>query len=359
MDGVRARIFRIIRYRRLPVMQSAARFVPVSLLLAAAALAQVTPPETFGAESNPTGDPLGGGEGYRDVVTTGDLVATSKAELLAALRRARRGQTVFVDGDAEIDLTGERSIVIPGGVTLASDRGRGGAAGALLFTTEDKPTPPGAAERFELFATGGAGVRVTGLRLRGPDDGRRRRYEFLNSDGVLATHDALRVDNCEIAGWSHGGVYLRRGANHRVHHCSIHHCQRQGLGYGVVLDVAEVRIEANVFDWCRHAIAATGRPGSGYEACYNLVLENANGHSFDMHGGADRKDGTDVAGDWLKIHHNTFRASHVYAVVIRGVPREFAEVHHNWFPAGGTVRAVSQKNGRGNLRIRRNLFGAK
>lgn len=341
-------------------------YAPLAFSLAIAASAQTTPAaketptdETFGAESNPTGDPIGGGAGYRDIRATGDVRVGTKQELLAALGRAQRGQTILVDGSAEIDLTGERSIAIPGGVLLASNRGRDGSPGGLLFTTEDKAVPAGKAERFALFVTGGPEVRVTGLRLRGPDDQRRGRYEFLNSDGVQAEHDGLEVDNCELWGWSHGGVYLRRGTGARVHHCSIHHCQRAGLGYGVVLDVAEVRIEANVFDWCRHAIAATGRPDSGYEACYNLVLENANGHSFDVHGGRDRKDGTHIAADAVKIHHNTFRATHVYAVVIRGMPRERAEVHHNWFPHSDTVRAVRQTNQRGNLRVYRNLLGDK
>ena len=125
-----------------------------------------------------------------------------------------------------------------------------------------------------------------------------------------------------------------------------------------MLDISEALIEANVFDWCRHAIAATGRPGSGYEARYNLVLEHANGHSFDMHGGRDRKDGTNVAGDWIKIHHNTFRAAGVYAIVIRGKPRQGAAIHHNWFP-GGSARVVRQLNAKGNVRNYRNLVGTK
>ncbi|MCK5944598.1 MAG: right-handed parallel beta-helix repeat-containing protein [Planctomycetes bacterium] len=328
------------------------------------ALAPTAPPqdpqpaaaETFGAAAKPDGDPLGGGPGYRDIRTAGDHRVTDKDSLLRALRAAKPGDVVFVDGAASIDLTGEQRLAIPAGVTLASDRGRDGSPGALLFSTEDRPTPT-KPERFALFVTGGAGVRVTGIRLRGPDEAQRERYEHLNSDGVQADHGDLEVDNCELWGWSHGGVWLRRGRGHRVHHCSIHHCQRKGLGYGVVLDVAEARICGNVFDWCRHAIAATGRPGSGYEACHNHVLGHANGHSFDMHGGRDRKDGTDVAGDWLKIHHNTFGAAHVYAVVIRGVPRERAEVHHNWFTASDTVRAVRQLNKRGNLHVGANLFG--
>jgi len=64
-----------------------------------------------------------------------------------------------------------------------------------------------------------------------------------------------------------------------------------------------------------------------------------------MHGGRDRKDGTDIAGDWLKVHHNTFRAAKP-ALSIRGTPREKAEVHGNWFRDGRAVRGhVDPKTG--------------
>jgi hypothetical protein len=152
---------------------------------------EVQDPERFGAESNPTGDPLGGGDGYRHTFSTGDYVAGTAAELVTALKSASSGQVVFVTNDAEIDLTGLRSIKIPGGVTLASGRGTRGVNGGLLYTTEDKRTPEGESERFSLFETGGENVQITGLRLRGPDDERRGRYEFLNSDGVLSEKKGL------------------------------------------------------------------------------------------------------------------------------------------------------------------------
>ena len=87
---------------------------------------EVQEPELFGAASNPTGDPLGGGDGYRDTVLTGNYVVDTAAELVTALKNASSGQVVFVANDAEIDLTGLRSIKIPGGVTLASGRGAKG-----------------------------------------------------------------------------------------------------------------------------------------------------------------------------------------------------------------------------------------
>jgi len=318
--------------------------------------------EAFGAEPNPTGEPLGGGKGYRRAVTKGDFRASTLAELLDALGRAKAGQIVYVPDEAEIDMSGQEGVVIPGGVTLAGGRGRQGAAGGLLFSTKLKT--------FPLFRTGGDGVRVTGLRLRGPDPQRRtdemrklgkagKYYSIPNSDGIQCVHKRLEVDNCELSGWSHAAVFLRKGsADAHIHHNHIHHNQRLGLGYGVCLDQAGGLIEANRFDWCRHHVAGTGRPGTSYEARYNLVGEHANGHSFDMHGGADRKDGTDVAGDRIRIHHNTFKATHVPGVVIRGRPRERCEVHHNWFLHAGSDRAVRQIRAKGNMAVGPNHYAA-
>ena len=323
-----------------------------------AAAAQRT--ETYGCEANPTGDPIGGGPGYRRIVPPPASQVKTAERLVAALANAKAGDVVYVADDAEIDLSGKENLTVPAGVTLASGRGRGGSQGALLFSNQLKTIP--------LFLTGGDKVRVTGLRLRGPDPGRRtdemrrlhregKYYSIPNSRGIQSAHPGLEVDNCDLSAWSHAAVFLRKGASGaHVHHNAMHHNQRSGLGYGVCLDESTALIEANRFDWCRHHIAATGRPGTGYEARYNLVLENANGHSFDMHGGRDRKDGTDIAGDWLKIHHNTFRAPSVAAVVIRGRPTGRADIHHNSFHHAGPDKAVRQTNAKGNLHVYENVY---
>jgi hypothetical protein len=304
--------------------------------------------ETFGAEPNPTGDPIGGGPGYRRILTTGDFVVRAKAELLAALRAAKPKQVIFVPDGVEMDVTGLKSVTMPAGVTLASCRGLRGAKGGTLFSN-DLTTAP-------LFVTGGDEVRLTGLNLRGPDpersDQERTKPE---SSLITTTHYGLEVDNCEVSAWSYAGICPRRGATHvYVHHNFIHHCQRAGLGYGVSLDQADALIEANIFDWCRHHIAATGAPGTSYEARYNIVLTNASSHYFDMHGGRDRGDGTDIAGDWMKVHHNTFQGLGQRAIVIRGTPSQLAHVHHNWFWNPDVTFAVKSP---GNTLVERNAFG--
>ncbi|MCP4641427.1 MAG: hypothetical protein GY851_13380, partial [bacterium] len=120
-----------------------------------------------------------------------------------------------------------------------------------------------------------------------------------------------------------------------------------GLGYGISHGAASSVVEFNRFNWNRHSIAGTGSPGCEYVARHNIELGESLSHCFDMHGGRDRKDGTDIAGTSIEIYNNTFRAPRT-PVVIRGVPQETCEVHHNWFPKHPSpdkaVRASARTN---------------
>ena len=305
----------------------------------------------YGAKPDERG-PIGGGPGYADVVTDGEHRVSDLDGLLRALQEAKAGEVVYVAGDAEIDCTARVHVdklvlEVPAGVTLASNRGHAGSRGALIFSDALATRP--------LLRALGPDVRITGLRIRGPDPrqrldhhrrsfkegrGRGYYYKFPVSDGVVSEHPGLRVDNCEMAGWSHAAIFLRGGKRHRIHHNYVHHNQYNGLGYGVCLDRAEALIQFSLFDFNRHSIAATGRPGTSYEASHNVELGDSLSHCFDMHGGRDRKDGTDIAGTWIRIHHNTFRARKT-PVVIRGTPEESCKVSENWFPHHGT------QNGKG------------
>jgi hypothetical protein len=202
-----------------------------------------------------------------------------------------------------------------------------------------------------MFASGGPEVRLTGLRFRGHFGGNER--IGTSSRFFSIGHWSNEIDNCEIFNFNVAAIGVGSGAlNCQIHHNYIHHNQRGGLGYGISLSSSDVHIIANIFDYCRHHIASSGRPGSGYEAAWNLVLEHATSHHFDMHGGRDRGDATDIAGDWMHIHHNTFRSTRRH-VAIRGVPSDGAEIHHNWF-ATEPGKAVSTG---GNTRIYRNVYG--
>ncbi len=323
--------------------------------------------EVYGAKPNEVGG-IGGGETYTRIVTAGNYTVSNADELIEALSKAKSGETVFVNEDAEIDMSvrvraEDFVLKIPEGVTLASNRGHNGSQGALIYSDEFKTRP--------LIQVEGPNVRITGLRLRGPDPklrmalhrrsfrqggpGHEYYYKFPTSDGIVTNHPKLEVDNCILYGWSHAAVYLRKGDNHHIHHNFIHHNQRHGLGYGVSHNTSFSLIEYNLFDNNRHSLAGTGRSPSGYEARHNVVLEHANSHLFDMHGGRDRKDGTDIAGTWMKIYNNTFVATHQRAIVIRGVPEEEALIHHNWFyiPNPGNKVVASS----GNTKVTNNVYG--
>ncbi|MFW5869014.1 MAG: hypothetical protein ACOCX2_14410 [Armatimonadota bacterium] len=320
----------------------------------------------YGAQADERG-PIGGGEGYENIVTEGDFTATTLEELIDALAQAEAGQTVFIPDDTEIDLTtfiyiDEFVLEIPEGVTLAGERGNNGAAGALL--TSD------ALRTRRMIQALGPDVRLTGLRIRGPNpkryiDHHRRAfrdgpgssyyYKFPTQDGIATEFDRLEVDNCEISGFGHGGVRLMEGEDHHVHHSYIHHCQYQGLGYGVVLNRAFSVIEYNLFDWNRHSIAGTGRTPSGYIARHNIELGTSLSHCFDMHGGRDREDGTDIAGTRMEIYNNTFRAPQA-AIKIRGVPEDICEVHRNWFVTHQTKDAAVGRAAEG-TRVYDNVYG--
>jgi WD40 repeat protein len=300
--------------------------------------------DSVGCEANPTGDPIGGGAGYRDIKTSGDFTVRTREELLGALQQAQAGQVVFVPDGVELDLTGVVNQPIPAGVTLAGTRGLNGSLGARLFTALRATSP--------LLYSRGDNVRITGLRIEGPYAGPELIAEF--SYGLSIAHHNCEVDNCEVYNWNCVGIGVGGGGEVFIHHNDIHHCQLSGYGYGVATGRANCFIIANKFDWCRHDIASSGSPGDCYEAAWNWTGPNATSHRFDMHGGRDRGDGTQIAGDWMSIHHNTFADAERRAVVIRGVPSQGADIHHNWFAHPAPTDTVSSD---GNTTVHHNACG--
>lgn len=318
----------------------------------------------YGAKANETG-PIGGGKGYKKVITSGDYTVDSLESLIEALGKAKSGQVVFIPGDLIIDMTtfiyiDKIMLKIPAGVTLASDRGHNGSPGAQI--TSDGLDTPG------MISIEGPGVRLSGFRLQGPNSkryldhhkrafgtggpGRTYYYKFPTSNGIITKSGNLEIDNCEITAFSHAGINLQKGTGIHIHHNMIHKCQYNGLGYGVTHDEASSTIEFNQFNENRHSLAGTGRPGCGYIARNNVELGISLSHNFDMHGGRDRKDNTNIAGTTMEMYNNTFLGPQ-RAVVIRGVPQDKCDVHHNWMPthkdAASAVRAEEKTNTTNNL----------
>jgi len=333
-------------------------------------------PERVHTDSPGADDPWrhGGGAEYPDQVDPTWPVVTvvnTADDLVAALEGAVAGDIVFVEGDAELDLT-DRRPCLPEGVWLASDRGNLGAPGALLYATNVETVP--------FLDICGDDVRITGLRIVGaephecpdawPDDctgdieGDSNCRDCTPASIGLQSrgYDRLELDNNELAAWSYAAIWLADGTGHHVHHNHIHHTWRQGLGYGVVLtdetDVA-VDIAWNRFDANRHAVAGSGYPTQSYTARSNLVLDTANGHVFDMHGQDEREDdGSEWAGDELVIHDNTVLYEGSYALVVRGKPARGSWLYDNCLARDDADAAALQRFFEGNFHVDEDPNGA-
>jgi len=318
----------------------------------------------YGAKADETG-PIGGGKGYKNIITSGDYTVDSLESLIDALAKAKEGQIVFIPGDKIIDMTtfiyiDKIMLKIPKGVTLASDRGHNGSEGAQI--TSDSLDTPG------MIQIDGPDVRISGIRLQGPNSkryldhhkrafgpggpGHTYYYKFPTSRGIISKFGDLEIDNCEISAFANAGVSLQKGTGSHIHHNLIHKCQYNGLGYGVSHDESSSLIEFNQFNENRHSLAGTGRPGCGYIARNNVDLGISLSHVFDMHGGRDRKDNTTIAGTTMEMYNNTFYSTQ-RAVVIRGIPQDKCDVHHNWMPthkdAAAAVRAEEKTYTTNNL----------
>ncbi len=322
----------------------------------------------YGAKANDQG-PIGGGKGYRRMITTGDHIVTSLDELIAGLQDARRGDTIYIPGETVIDLTTYAYIDnlvlhIPDGVILAGSRGLKGSKGPLIFNQ--------ALKSKTMMIAEGPDVRITGLRIQGPNSrrylehhakafgpgGKRHEYyyKFPTNTGIFTSYANLEIDNCDISGFSHRAIFFSTGKGHHVHHNFIHHCQYNGLGYGVGHDKSSSLIEYNYFDHNRHSIAGTGNPGCSYIARNNVELGTSLSHCFDMHGGKDRKDGSEIAGTNLEIRNNTFRAD-TAAIGVRGEPEDKCDISRNWFASHMELKQAVTDYGYGNINVVDNVYG--
>jgi len=323
----------------------------------------------YGAEANPTGNPIGGGQGYSRVLTSGDHTVAGRQELLDALEQAKAGQVVYVEPDAEIDLSGLVHVAIPDGVTLAGNRGQDGAGGPLLFTSR-----MGESNYPFLFGTGNKS-RVTGLRIEGPDPDyadytdQTKAAAYAFGARAIATQGETEVDNCEISNFYRDGVAVNSKGVH-VHHNFLHDI----AAYPVVVGTRSgppTLIEANVIHWGWHATAGSGTAGTGYEARYNILEPHTIAppfgkvaHCLDQHPDIDilRAGKLRVAGDSLEWHHNTIvlhggstDPDSTVAMKIRGTPRSLARVYNNWFQTTDVSQALGLSFG--NVWIYNNVYG--
>ena len=283
-----------------------------------------------------------------------------------------KGQVIYIPNDLEIDLTGKKNIVIPSGITIIGDRGKEGGLGARLFTTDSGI--------FPLFKVED-NIKISGIRIEGGDkniyfnnieiigenSNNLNRYKNPVSTGIEIIGSDFILENCELSGWTHTAIHVKKGSKRNTFKYNFfHHNRRYGLGYGITVDGGEALIVANYFDYNRHDIAGTGIPGSGYEVYLNVFLSNTYSDSIDMHGGYDRKDGTNIAGDYMYVYNNYFERieGKRKAAWLRGIPQSESFFEYNYVRVKEKLKKkkyqdinqFEQVNAKGNIIIKNNYI---
>lgn len=305
---------------------------------------------------------------------------------------------VILESNIDMDLTGYENIVVRQGVTLTSEKpavtgelspmyrfigdyslptvpARDARTLGPRLYTNSRPKPLFHIDCAYPESLWGDNVKFSNFRLQGPH------YETMEGDdnlerGIMITScTGVDISTMEVSGFSGQAIYvsdpkLRQVGPDavRVHDNFLHHNQHEGgNGYGVDVGAsAWVTIERNVFDFNRHAIAASGKLGTSYIADHNLVLKgggvhnkwyNHYTHEFDVHGDAncDYLPGEWAehiwncgnAGDYFEFTNNAFQYTSDHAIKLRGVPRQKAKIFGNVFAhdsVGDAVETFSSTN---------------
>jgi PKD repeat protein len=313
----------------------------------------------FGANANPTGNPIGGGNGYvspHDYVNaTHDYTVTTLSELKSAISSATSGQIIWIPDGVTITIStienaGARKVLsktVPDGVVLASSRGYNGQAGGKIKVTA----------KATGYMTGiwfGSNCVVSGLTFEGPS----AFSSSMQNCAIRCEAEHLEVENCEIYNFCQGGIYFEppfagysiawnSPKRHWVHHCYIHGIQQHGMGYGVAeasdfsgCSIACLVEACKLYD-CRHQISCTHGRGYNFEIRYCDIGDawyyyNGNTSStkkyscpIDAHGMGDSTSG--YAGTHYEIHHNTFSSNPGKANIgVRGIPEDRFNIYNNW-----------------------------
>jgi len=278
------------------------------------------------------GKPIGGIGGYDDVVdyttlsnnhTSSWIVGsggTPVDSLEAFLNFANTGDTVFIMGNLEIDISGTEYDII-GGCMLCSERGlvRNDSLkpGALLYHGDRTQGMSG------WKWTNVAGLRVTGLRFRGA-------YSALEGNMVTSdsfvlplasqemffyiNKDSCIIDNCEFWGVGYAPFPMYAGLGHYIHNNYIHNASEIYHGYGITAFNGTItyRTEANLWDYVNWDLMLGGGNGCanvGSNHSYNIIGHNSQATAIYQHAGVDATNSTDTIRNCTVRHTGNYSGS--------------------------------------------------
>ena len=336
------------------------------------------------------------------VVHIADSSTDSRLQMIQALElpneRVVLEPGVDMDMTGSVDQSGSATINIAPGVTFTSERPLevvigppvvqprallGGSIFNLPRPQARTPSDPGPRIYTHdhvpvLFSIGHSdNVTISGFRIQGPDWDPTDDASAFERGIEVASSVNVDISNMELSGWSWAAIQVEdpdhraTGPDNltdvRIHDNFIHHNQHIGEdGYGVDVQTAWATIERNVFDFNRHAITASGHPGTGYDANQNLVLKGGGYQGklfdtwiqvFDVHGDQDcalslpdsLRCGT--AGTWFRMTNNAFQFNQTIDIEIRGTPTDLVNIMHNVFARGSQDDAIGETQGMWNINI--------
>jgi hypothetical protein len=272
---------------------------------------------------------------------------------------------VSVRSDVNLDLSGEQTMLVAPGVELFGQRDAAHPSGPRLFTTTFQKVMLGVGSDDSDLQSDN--VRITGIRFDGgessdPCDSAGPKKPDSDAVDVFSSQN-VEVDHNEFYHWTGTAVQVRDARNHinrdnsdtvSIHDNWMHDNQHpttcdltdfsgHGGGYGVsVNDSGYAKIEHNVFDSNRHAVAANGHAGDGYNLVGNLFLrpgvDSRHGpvtgynHQIDVHGldtcGSGEHYNCGDAGEFFFVGYNTVANTFVSqagdAIQLRGTPTSYA-----------------------------------
>jgi len=256
--------------------------------------------------------------------------------IISASKNAILGDTIVVEKVCRIDLTGY-VINLSKGVTIKGNSIEDNRP--VLYKTK--------ADGLPIIDCIGGDVAISNIVFSGPDSNfkaqfydslskldKKEFYKYKPSKGINSNFDNIKISNCELKYFSHAGIAFYNPTNsitksNSVSNCYIHDNYRPGLGYGIANDNTKCIIYNNYFNANRHAVQGTGRPLTSYIVINNIIGSKSFGHIFDMHGGFDRKDKTNIAGGTIVVFGNLNLCANQPFVKLRGIPQQCAIVFNN------------------------------
>lgn len=262
-------------------------------------------------------------------------IVTNQYSFKNAVKNAVEGDIIVIGVNAKIDLSEEKEIVIDKSIIIEGEiDGQGRRpdfinkvrSGSLLVIKANNVV----IKNVEFVGYQADTKKNEILRYNKENRTTKGVYQYPITKGIHVLGNDVVIDNCEISGFSHAGIFAEGSKNLVVKNSFIHHNRRWGLGYGIALHKDATALIRNTdFDYNRHSIAGSGSPGQSYEALYNLFGSHHEASPLDMHGGKDRGDGTQIAGHTINIHHNIIHETKWPIFIHRGIAQNKVIIEYN------------------------------